>query len=66
MGWGGGRETLGFPGDASGKESTDAGDVRDTGLIPGLGKTPGGGHGNPLPFLPRESHEQRSLEGYSP
>ena len=25
-----------------------AGDRRDTGLIPGLGKSPGGGHGNPL------------------
>ena len=27
-----------------------AGDVRDTGLFPGLGKSPGGGHGNPLQF----------------
>ena len=26
----------------------NAGDVRDTGSIPGLGKYPGGGHGNPL------------------
>ena len=26
----------------------DAGDVRDSGLIPGLGRSPGGGHGNPL------------------
>ena len=24
------------------------GDVRDTGLIPRLGRSPGGGHGNPL------------------
>ena len=33
----------------SGKESTyDAGDVRDTGSIPGSGRSPGGGHGNPL------------------
>ena len=24
-----------------------AGDVRDVGLIPGLGRSPGGGHGNP-------------------
>ena len=24
------------------------GDVRDTGSIPGLGRSPGGGHGNPL------------------
>ena len=26
----------------------NAGDVRDTGSIPGLGRSPGGGHGNPL------------------
>ena len=25
-----------------------AGDVRDTGSIPGPGRSPGGGHGNPL------------------
>ena len=24
------------------------GDIRDVGLIPGLGRSPGGGHGNPL------------------
>ena len=27
---------------------TDAGDIREEGLIPGLGRTPGGGHDNPL------------------
>ena len=26
----------------------NAGDVRDVGLIPGLGRSPGGEHGNPL------------------
>ena len=26
----------------------NAGDARDMGLIPGLGRSPGGGHGNPL------------------
>ena len=26
----------------------DLGDVRDTGLIPGSGRSSGGGHGNPL------------------
>ena len=32
-----------------GKESTStAGDARDTGSIPGSGRSPGGGHGNPL------------------
>ena len=25
-----------------------AGDIRDAGLTPGLGRSPGGGHGNPL------------------
>jgi len=25
----------------------NAGDIKDTGLMPGLGRYPGGGHGNP-------------------
>ena len=41
-----------------------AGDVRDVGLIPGSGRSPGGGLGNPLVFLPRKSYGQRSLVGY--
>ena len=54
----------GFPGDLDGKESAyNAGDLAS---IPGLGKSPGGGHGNPLQFLPGESHGKRSLVGYSP
>ena len=33
------------------KESTcDTGDIGDTGLIPGLGRSPGRGHGNPLHY----------------
>ena len=36
----------------------------DVGSIPGWGRSPGEGHGNPL--LPGESHGQRSLAGYSP
>ena len=39
---------MGFPGGASGKDLGDAGDVRDMGSIPGLGRPPGGGHGNSL------------------
>ena len=36
------------------------------GLIHGSGKAPGEGH-EPTPvFLPGESHEERSLTGYSP
>ena len=30
--------------------SANAGDIRDTGLIPGWGRSPGGGHGNPLQY----------------
>ena len=26
------------------------GDIRDTGSVPGLGRSPGGGHGNPLQY----------------
>ena len=37
-----------------------AGDIRDAGSIPGSGRSPGGGHGKPLPiFLPGEAHRQR-------
>ena len=28
----------------------NAGDIRDAGLIPGLGRSPGGGPGNPLQY----------------
>ena len=42
-------------------------DVRDMGLIPGSGRPPRGGRGNPTPvLLPGESHGQRSLAGCSP
>ena len=44
----------------------NAGDLGDTGSIPGLGRYPGGGNANPLRFLPRESLGQMSLDGYSP
>ena len=27
-----------------------AGDIRDMGSVPGLGRFPGGGHGNPLQY----------------
>ena len=30
--------------------SANAGDVRDADLIPGSGRSPGGGHGNPLQY----------------
>ena len=47
------------------KESaSNAGDIGDTGSIPVLGRSPEKGNGNPLQ-LPRKSHGQRSLAGYS-
>ena len=56
---------LGFPGGLDGKKFVcNAGDL---GLIPGLGRSPGGGDGNPLQYSCLENtHGQRSLEGYSP
>ena len=39
------------------------GDVRDTGLIPGSGRYPGRGHGNPLQYSFLENPGQRSLAG---
>ena len=38
----------GFPGGSDGKES--ACNAGDPGLIPGLGRSPGGGHGYPLQY----------------
>jgi len=44
--------------------SANAGVIRDLGSVPGLGRSPGGGHGKPTPvFLPGESLGQRSLVG---
>ena len=40
-----------FPGGTSSKETpANSGDLRDSGLIPGWGRAPGGGHGNPLQY----------------
>ena len=56
---------IGFPGGSDSKESTcNAG---DTGSNPRLGRSPGGGHGNPLQNSCLENpHGQRTLAGYSP
>ena len=44
-----------------------AGDTGVTGLIPGLGRSPGEEHGNPLQYSCLENpYGQRSLVGYSP
>ena len=43
--------SLGFPGGISGKEPAScAGDVKGASLSSGLGRSPGGGHGNPLQY----------------
>ena len=61
------RARLGFPGGSVGKNPpANAGDLRDSGSIPGLGRSPGGGNGNPLQRLPGEPYRQRSLAGYGP
>ena len=53
---------MGFPGGTSGKETAcpkkkkkkkllaSAGDIRDVGSIPGLGRSPGEGNGKPLQY----------------
>ena len=51
-----------MPGGSDGKESTC-----NLGSIPGLGRSPGGGHSNPLQYSCLENlHEQRTLKGYGP
>jgi len=54
---------LGFPvGSDGSKESICNADL---GLIPGLGRSPGAGHGNPLQYSCLENPQgQRSLAGY--
>ena len=58
--------TLGFSGGSEVKAT--ACNAGDQGLIPGLGRSPGEGNGNPLQYscLEGESHGGRSLVGYSP
>ena len=57
----------GLPGGSDSKESAcNAKDTGDVGLIPELGRSPGGGHGNPLRYSCLENpHGQRSLVGYN-
>ena len=47
--------------------SANAGDTRDLGFNPWVGKIPWRRAWQPTPvFLPGESHEQRALAGFSP
>ena len=48
---------MGFPGSIDGKESTY--NMGEQGLIPGLRRSPGGGHGNPLQYSPWENPMDR-------
>ena len=50
---------LGFTGGSDGKES--ACNMGDLGLIPGLGRSSGGGHGNPVQYSCRENSMDRGV-----
>ena len=41
----------------------NAGEVGEAGLMPGLGRSPGEGRGNPLQYSCQESPRERSLAG---
>ena len=58
----------GLPWWFSSKESVcNVGATRNMSLIPGLARSPGGGHGNSLQYTCLENPRgQRSLVGYSP
>ena len=59
-----GLDLVGFPDGSDGEEYTCSGG--DLGLIIGLGRAPGGEHGNPLQYCCLEyPHGQRSLAGCS-
>ena len=50
---------LGFPGGSGDKES--ACNEEDLGSIPGSGRSPGGGHGNPPQYCSLENSMDRGL-----
>ena len=58
---------MGFPRGAVIKNPpANAGDARDMGSTPGLGRSPRDGNGNPTPvFLPGKFHRQRKLASYT-
>jgi len=52
----------GFPAGSGVKNlPVNAGNARDEGSIPRWGRSPGGGHGNPLQYSCLETQGQRSL-----
>ena len=66
--WGMCMSLWGFPGGDSGEKPTNQfRRCRSHGFDPGLGRSPGGGYGNPLQYFCLENPlGQRSLAGYSP
>ena len=49
---------MGLPGGTSGKKKNppaNAGDIRNLVSVPGSGRSPGGGHGNPLQYFRLEN-----------
>ena len=53
---------MGFPGGSVIKNSpANAGDIRDVGFIPGLGRSPGGGNGNQLQYSCLENPTDRGV-----
>ena len=58
---------MGFPSGSVVKNlPVNAGDAEDLDSIPGLGRAPGEGNGNPLQYSCLENSMDRSLSGYSP
>ena len=59
------KQLSGLPRWLSGKESTC--NAEDAGSVPGLGRSPGEGNGNPLHYsCLRNPKDKRCLAGYSP
>ena len=50
---------MGFPGGTKGKEVANSGDIRDEGSVPELGRSPGGGNGNPHQYSCLENPMER-------
>ena len=50
---------MGFPGDSEGKETARS--AGDSGSIPGLGRSPGEGNGNPLQYSCLENSMDRGV-----
>ena len=61
------KQLWGFPGGVSGENPTrNAGDIRNSASIPGLGRSLKEGMATTPVFLPGESHGQTSPLGYGP